>query len=70
MLNSFSPRAQQVLSPARREAERLRHNFVGSEHLLLGMIALGRDTAFDVLYNLGLNLDVVRAEVEKGQRGF
>jgi ATP-dependent Clp protease ATP-binding subunit ClpA len=63
--NNFSPRAQQVLALARKEAERLHHNFVGTEHLLLGLIKLGQGTAVGVLEKMGLNLEKVRLEVEK-----
>src|SRR6266478_1827339 len=64
-LNNFTPRAQQVLALARREADRFYHNFVGTEHLLLGLIALGQGTAVTVLRKLGLDLESVRIEVEK-----
>jgi len=67
--SNFTPRAQQVLSLARKEADRFHHNFVGTEHLLLGLIRLGQGTAVTVLGNMGLNLESVRAEVEK-QVGF
>ncbi len=63
--SNFTPRAQQVLSLARKEADRFHHNFVGTEHLLLGLIRLGQGTAVTVLGNMGLNLESVRAEVEK-----
>jgi hypothetical protein len=62
---NFTPRAQQVLSLARKEADRFYHNFVGTEHLLLGLIALGQGTAVNVLRKLGLDLENVRMEVEK-----
>ncbi len=64
-MNSFTPRAQQVLALARREADRFHHNFVGTEHVLLGLIALGQGTAVTVLRKLGLDLETVRVEVEK-----
>ncbi len=64
-LGTFTPRAQQVLALARKEADRLHHNFIDSEHLLLGLIALGGGVAVNVLGKLGLNLDTVRAEVKK-----
>ena len=64
-MNNFTPRAQQVLALARREADRFNHNFVGTEHLLLGLIALGQGTAVTVLKKLGLDLATVRMEVEK-----
>ena len=37
-MNNFTPRAQQVLALARKEADRFHHNYVGTEHLLLGLI--------------------------------
>ena len=64
-MNNFTPRAQQVLALARREADRFHHNFVGTEHLLLGLVALGQGTAVTVLRKLGLDLETVRIEVEK-----
>ena len=62
---NFTPRAQQVLALARREADRFHHNFVGTEHLLLGLIKLGQGVAVTVLQKLGLDLETVRLEVEK-----
>jgi ATP-dependent Clp protease ATP-binding subunit ClpC len=64
-LNNFTPRAQQVLALARKEADRLNHNFLGTEHLLLGLIKLGQGVAVNVLQRLGLDLETVRLEVEK-----
>src|ERR1035441_2524050 len=64
-LNNFTPRAQQVLALARKEADRFNHNFVGTEHLLLGLIKLGQGVAVNVLQKLGLDLETVRLEVEK-----
>jgi hypothetical protein len=63
--NNFTPRAQQVLALARKEADRLNHHFVGTEHLLLGLIALGNGVAVTVLGKLGLDLANVREAVEK-----
>ena len=64
-MSNFTPRAQQVLALARKEADRFNHNFVGTEHLLLGLIKLGQGVAVNVLQKLGLDLDTVRLEVEK-----
>jgi hypothetical protein len=64
-LRNFTPRAQQVLALARKEADRFHHNFVGTEHLLLGIIQLGQGVAVNVLQKLGLDLETVRLEVEK-----
>ncbi len=64
-MNNFTPRAQQVLALARKEADRFNHNFVGTEHLLLGLIKLNQGVAVNVLQKLGLDLETVRMEVEK-----
>ncbi|MBK1833453.1 ATP-dependent Clp protease ATP-binding subunit [Roseibacillus ishigakijimensis] len=64
-MNNFTPRAQQVLALARKEADRFNHNYVGTEHILLGLIKLGQGVAVSVLERLGLDLDTVRMEVEK-----
>ena len=64
-LNKFTPSAQQVLALARKEAERLNHNHVGTEHLLLGLIKLGEGSAFSVLRTFGLTFEAVRLGVEK-----
>src|ERR1700730_15519720 len=65
MMNDFTPRAQQVLVLSRKEAERFNHNYVGTEHLLLGLIKLGQGVAVNVLQKMGLDLERVRMEVEK-----
>ena len=64
-MNNFTPRAQQVLALARKEADRFHHNYVGTEHLLLGLINLGQGVAVNVLQKMGLDLQTVRAAVEK-----
>src|SRR5258707_1126005 len=64
-MNNFTPRAQQVLALARKEADRFNHNFVETEHLLLGLIKLGHGVAVNVLQKIGLDLETVRMEVEK-----
>ena len=64
-MNNFTPRAQQVLALARKEADRLNHNFLGTEHLLLGLIKLGQGVAVNVLQRMALDLETVRLEVEK-----
>jgi ATP-dependent Clp protease ATP-binding subunit ClpA len=65
-MNHFTPRARQVMDLARKEADRLHHSFVGTEHILLGLIALGQGVAVNALGKLGLNLEKVRQEVESG----
>ena len=63
--HNFTPRAQQVLALARKEAARLNHNFVGTEHVLLGLISYGQGTGVAALRNMGIDLELVRREVEK-----
>lgn len=65
MMSNFTPRAQQVLALARKEADRFNHNYVGTEHLLLGLIKLGQGVAVNVLQKMGMDLSTVRMEVEK-----
>jgi ATP-dependent Clp protease ATP-binding subunit ClpA len=64
-LNNLTPRAQQVLVLARKEATRFNHSFVGTEHILLGIVALGQGTAVKVLHHFGITLEPLRAEIEK-----
>ncbi len=64
-MNNFTPRAQQVLALSRKEADRFHHNYVGTEHLLLGLINLGQGVAVNVLQKMGLDLQTVRSAVEK-----
>jgi ATP-dependent Clp protease ATP-binding subunit ClpC len=64
-MSNFTPRAQQVLALARKEADRFNHNFLGTEHLLLGLIKLGQGVAVNVLQKMGLDLETVRMAVEK-----
>jgi hypothetical protein len=65
MANRFSERAQRVILIAQEEGKRLHHDYVGTEHLLLGLIALGEGVAVQVLANLSVNLRHMRSEVEK-----
>jgi len=64
-MSNFTPRAQQVLALARKEADRFNHNVIGTEHLLLGLIKLGQGVAVNVLQKMGLDLETVRMAVEK-----
>jgi ATP-dependent Clp protease ATP-binding subunit ClpC len=61
----FTERAQRSLLLAQEEARRLDFNFVGTEHLLLGLIREGEGVAARALMGLGVDLDKARAEVEK-----
>jgi len=61
----FTPRAKAALENALGEALQLGHNYVGTEHLLLGILLDGNSVASKVLLGLGLNQDVVRAQILK-----
>jgi len=65
MWDKFTNRAKQVKRLAEKEAQRLGHNYVGTEHILLGLIKLGQGVAVDVLKRLSLDFDIVQVEVEK-----
>ena len=64
-MSNFTPGAQQVLALARKEADRFHHNYIGTEHLLLGLINLGQGVAVNVLQKMGLDLDTVRQAVDE-----
>jgi ATP-dependent Clp protease ATP-binding subunit ClpC len=59
----FTPKAKKVIELAMEEARSLGHNYIGTEHLLLGLIREGEGVASQVLMNLGLDLNRVRSEV-------
>lgn len=65
MFDKFTNRAKQVIKLSKKEAQRLNHNYLGTEHLLLGLLKLGQGVAVNVLRNLGLDYDAVRQEVER-----
>ena len=65
MYGRFTEQAQRALILAQEEAKRLQYNFVGTEHLLLGLLSAGEGMAVKVLSGMGVNLERVRAEVEK-----
>lgn len=65
MFERFTDRLRKVLSIANQEAHRFNHEYVGTEHLLLAMVKEGSGVAAGVLKNLGIDLRVVRLEVEK-----
>ncbi len=64
-MNDFTPRAQKVIQLASKEAERFNHPYIGTEHLLLGLITLGEGVAVSVLERMGVDIDSLRLEVEK-----
>nr|WP_069651024.1 ATP-dependent Clp protease ATP-binding subunit [Caloranaerobacter ferrireducens] len=63
MFGRFTERAQKVILFAQEEAKQLKHNYVGTEHLLLGLIKEGEGIAARVLTNLGVDLDKVRQKI-------
>ena len=65
MFNRFTERAQKVILLAQEEAKKLNHDYLGTEHLLLGLVALGEGVAAVALNNLGIDLRKLRQEVEK-----
>ena len=64
----FTPRAKRVLELSWDEARQLGHNYIGTEHLLLGLIREGEGVAARVLENLGIDLNKVRSNVIKRQQ--
>ncbi|MBU07144.1 MAG: Clp protease ClpC [Gemmatimonadetes bacterium] len=64
MNNMFTDGVKRVMQYAREESARLGHNYIGTEHLLLGIIKEGKGKAVTVLTNLGLNLETVKQSVE------
>src|SRR5215469_3707694 len=64
-MSDFTPRAKEVLALALKEAKRFNRAYVGTEHLLLGLIKLGQGVAVNVLQRMGLDLERVRMEVER-----
>ncbi len=64
MQERFTERVRKVISLARQEAVRLHHDYIGTEHLLLGLVKEGEGVAAVVLTNLGVNTDDMRRAVE------
>ena len=65
MFERFTDRARRVLVLAQEEARLLEHNFIGTEHLLLGLISEGEGVAAKALENLGIALQAVRSKVKE-----
>ena len=65
MFNRFTERARRVILLAKEEAKRFNHDYIGTEHLLLGLVREGEGVASAVLMSLGLDPTKVRMEVEK-----
>jgi len=71
MFERFTDRARRVVVLAQDEASMLNHNFIGTEHILLGLIREGEGVAAQVLVRLGADLDRVRQVIDRpdGQQG-
>src|SRR5436190_13610946 len=65
----FSPRVKDVITFSREEALRLGHDYIGTEHLLLGLIREGEGMAIKILKSLGINLTELRKSVENSVKG-
>ncbi|MBD3403973.1 AAA domain-containing protein, partial [candidate division GN15 bacterium] len=65
MNEMFTESARKAIEYARDEASRLRHDYIGTEHLLLGLIRLGEGRAVDIMANLGLDMDDLRGAIEE-----
>ncbi len=65
MFNRFTDRARRIMGYSRQEAQRFSHDYIGTEHVLLGLIQEGNGVAADVLKNLDFDLKLIRREVEE-----
>lgn len=62
--DKFTPRARRVLTLAQQEAQRLNRNYIGTEHLLLGVIGEGEGIATKVLTNMGIDISTTRSAID------
>ena len=65
MDDNFSPRVRDVITFSKDEALRLGHDFIGTEHLLLGLIRKGEGKAIDIMTAFDVDLDLMRKKIEK-----
>ena len=65
MFDRFTDRAKKVMSFARQEAMKFNHEYIGTEHILLGLVQEGSGVAANVLKNMSIDLEKIRHEVEK-----
>ena len=65
MFERFTDRARRVVVLAQEEARLLNHNYIGTEHILLGLIHEGEGVAAKALESMGISLDAVRGQVEE-----
>ena len=64
MDDNFSPKVKDVISYSKEEALRLGHDFIGTEHLMLGLLRKGEGKAIEILNSLSINLDHLRKKIE------
>src|SRR5262245_45411490 len=69
MFDRFTDRARKVMGLAKAEAQRLNHEYIGTEHILLGLVQEGSGVAANVLKNMNIDLKRIRAEIEKIVKG-
>ncbi|MEE9165229.1 MAG: Clp protease N-terminal domain-containing protein [Nitrospinota bacterium] len=65
MFKRFTERARRIIILAREEAEHYRHEYLGTEHILLGVLKDGGGIAIDVLHKMGVDIKNAREKVEK-----
>jgi ATP-dependent Clp protease ATP-binding subunit ClpC len=65
MLDQFTDKARKAMTMANEEAMRLNHEYISTEHILLGLVKIGSGNAVDVMKNLNCDLRSIRIEVEK-----
>jgi ATP-dependent Clp protease ATP-binding subunit ClpC len=65
MYERFTDKARKLLQMAEQEARRLKHGYIGTEHILLGLVKEGSGVAAHVLKNLGVELQEIQIEIEK-----
>ena len=65
MYERFTDRARKVMRLANQEAQRFNHEYIGTEHILLGLIREGEGVAAEVLKNLSVDLEEVRQRLEE-----
>ena len=65
MDDNFSPKVRDVITFSKEEALRLGHDFIGTEHLLLGLIRKGEGKAIEILETFDVDLDLVRKKLEQ-----
>ena len=69
MLDRLTERAQRMMGFGKQESQRLKHDHLGTEHVLLGMVKEGTGVGAGVLLELGINLDDLREEIERRSHG-